>query len=125
MNGRIPRRFVGLALSVVTTLALCAGCLGTESEATSCSKVGSEIEKERQRLQACTTDSDCGASESKGTCGCTRAIPVRADADTTRYRALVDRAIECDLPFGGTCDCPKTDGFRCENSACSWVYVTP
>jgi hypothetical protein len=123
-----------MGLMVLALGASAPACLNTYTqdgetsnpEEASCSNVSKELEAERQRLQACESDNDCGASEGKGSCGCTRALAIRADADPTRYRALVDRAIACGLPAGGgSCDCPKADGFRCEKASCAWNYVSP
>lgn len=124
----ICRAFVSAATTFVVV-----GCLNSYQESDSspsdepsCRDVLEEIAAEKRQLQQCASDSDCGASEGKGTCGCTRALAIRNDADPTRYRELIDRAISCDLPVGGgTCDCPKADGFRCDNAVCTWNYVSP
>jgi hypothetical protein len=119
------KRWVGMSLAAIALSTTISACLDNSSdEDDACRKLEAALASEKQHLQACQSDTDCGASEGKGTCGCTRALPIRADADPTKYRALIDRAIACDLPVGGgSCDCPPAKGFRCDNNVCAWNYL--
>ena len=57
-------------------------------------------------------------------CGCTRNLVARLDADETRFRDLL--ATQADMQCGGmasTCDCPEADGYACENGRCTWNYL--
>jgi hypothetical protein len=74
-------------------------------------------------IQRCESDADCGASVSEGTCGCTRATPVRRDAKTAEYIDLVKKVASCSDLGGGTCDCPPADGFACVENKCEWNYA--
>jgi hypothetical protein len=58
-------------------------------------------------------------------CGCTRELVARLDADTTRFEALKDARIggESCISLGSTCDCPNAEGFACSSGFCTWNYV--
>lgn len=126
-TSRIEKFVIGswLTVAIVAIGLATSGCSPDDDQTAGCSKLANEIEVERQLLQHCDSDGDCGASEGKGSCGCTRGLAIRADADPTKYRALIDRAASCELPLGSTCDCPAADGFRCESGRCAWNYITP
>jgi len=111
----------------VCSLALFHGCAsrdGATATDDKCTSVESKIAAELAKVQSCSDDGECGSSESKGTCGCTRAVAVRTGADTTVYLDLLDQRTACGIPSGGVCDCPNADGFRCINSTCEWNYVS-
>jgi hypothetical protein len=58
-------------------------------------------------------------------CGCTRDLVARLNADTQQFYAWKDATIggEPCNEFGSTCDCPKADGFVCAKGRCAWNYV--
>lgn len=72
--------------------------------------------------QACTRDDECGTAMPSTSCGCTRNLVVRTDADMAAYRSLTE--LGCG-GVGGTspCDCPPADGFRCFGGRCAWNYT--
>ena len=121
-------KFAKLAGACWLMLATSAACTVGGSNAphegdVNCSSVLAELEAEREAIQRCDSNEDCGASEGAGTCGCTRALPIRIDADPRRYRGLIARANACDFPSGSTCDCPNADGFRCLEGICAWNFT--
>lgn len=117
----------GSGASTVGGFAPSAGTPGSGgasgAPALDCPTLATELTRAENDIQACTDDDECGASLSKGTCGCTRALPVRIDADVTEYSALSDRYARCRTVGGGVCDCPTADGFRCVENRCAWNYV--
>ncbi len=90
----------------------------------SCQRIDAEREKELARVQACSVAADCGQPITGSSCGCTRNLVARKDADLTDYLKLQQLAAEaCDVG-GSTCDCPEADGFACVNERCTWNYTT-
>jgi hypothetical protein len=101
------------------------GAGGTTGGATTCASVVQELAAELTNIQRCTTASDCGQVLIGTSCGCTRDLVARLDADTTRFHQLRNMRIDgtpC-AEFSGTCDCPAADGFACLGGACAWNYV--
>lgn len=93
-------------------------------DAQSCEELERQRDAELASLQACRTDADCG-TELRGTsCGCTRNLVARADADLTRFSRIQAQlsAAECG-GFISTCDCPPADGFACSEGRCTWNYL--
>ncbi len=92
----------------------------------SCSELTDAIEVEGSFIRSCTQDSDCGQVLSGTSCGCTRNLIARNDADVSQYYRLIDQAVsqECSeaLPIS-TCDCPQVTGVGCHQGICGWNYV--
>lgn len=105
-----PMTFVWLALS---------GCPISEPERT-CEQVEAEFQSERAELQSCEQDRECGQVLEGTSCGCTRNLVARNDADTTVFYDLLDEMneLECDAGLTSVCDCPMTAGFRCDDGTC-------
>ncbi|MDC3960390.1 hypothetical protein KEG38_41440 [Polyangium jinanense] len=98
---------------------------GGGSAMLTCAELEVELPKERQAIMSCTADVQCG-QELKGTsCGCTRNLVARLDADATRFYELLEQwqTLECEEIIVGTCDCPNANGFACKNGFCTWNYV--
>ena len=76
-------------------------------------------------LRSCQADSECGQPMHGTSCGCTRDMVARLDADLTWFNALRRRGnlLGCNMPFASTCDCPEADGFVCNEGFCNWNYV--
>lgn len=91
----------------------------------SCESMVEALAAELSEIQQCESDEDCGASVGEGTCGCTRATPVRLDAESTEYVNLLMavKNAACASVGGSVCDCPKADGFVCVSNKCAWNYV--
>lgn len=92
----------------------------------SCGEVTTAFGEELAFIRYCTRASDCGQPLVGTSCGCTRDLVARADADTTRFYAILDRADElgCEPPGGvSTCDCPAAEGFACVANQCTWNYL--
>jgi hypothetical protein len=77
------------------------------------------------RVQQCQSAADCGQRIPGSSCGCTRDLIARNDADLTSYLGQRARASElaCETEGGSTCDCPNANGFACIDSVCGWNYV--
>ena len=91
---------------------------------TTCDEAEAALDIALDRIQSCTTDDQCGQVLTGTSCGCTRDLVARLDADTTRFYELLE--FPGDLDCGGfvsTCDCPPTDGFACVEGTCSWNYT--
>lgn len=91
-----------------------------------CEAVQAEFEAESTAIRSCTEAAECGQELTGTSCGCTRNLVARLDADTTRFYDLIAQAgeIECDLGLESTCDCPEVVGFACEEGLCAWDYGT-
>jgi hypothetical protein len=90
-----------------------------------CATVEAQRQEELASVQRCSTAADCGQPIAGSSCGCTRDLVARNDADLDRYLDLQQSASElCDVG-GSTCDCPEADGFACVNQRCTWNYTTP
>jgi hypothetical protein len=88
-----------------------------------CDAIEAEREEELASIQQCSTAADCGQPIKGSSCGCTRDLVARKDADLERYLELQQSALET-CGFGGsTCDCPEADGFACVNERCAWNYT--
>lgn len=90
-----------------------------------CAAVLALFKKELQSIQTCDKDSDCGKVLTGTSCGCTRNKVANKSADTTRFYAIIKhaQANQCSLPLVSTCDCPRTNGFKCVQKQCTWNYV--
>lgn len=76
-------------------------------------------------IQTCTEAAQCGQVLEGTSCGCTRNLVARLDADLSEWIVYRDAAIAQECWIGGTsvCDCPDTDGFDCIGGTCTWNYV--
>jgi hypothetical protein len=111
---------------------LLAGCSGSSENNLAALCV--ELRAELNAVQTCTSADDCGQVMTGTSCGCTRNLVARSDADLSTFSRLKaevgaklgnpDEPIECrGLQFGSTCDCPVTDGFTCTQNRCAWNYT--
>ena len=79
-------------------------------------------------VQSCDVDADCGQPIVGTSCGCTRDLVARVDADLTAYEDAVQAAADqqCEVGATGVCDCPAAAGFICsEEKVCEWNYLEP
>jgi len=107
------------------SVAVTGGSSGAGSP--SCDDVRRALDEELAAIRSCSVDSECGQALEGTSCGCTRDLVARLDADTTRFdellRIQVDR--QTCANFGSECDCPLADGFECKNNQCNWRYLDP
>lgn len=92
----------------------------------SCSAVSDALAAELRYLQFCTRASDCGQALVGTSCGCTRDLVARRDADPVQFYEIFARGQElsCNsLGFVSPCDCPPADGFACVANRCAWNYT--
>jgi hypothetical protein len=92
--------------------------------APSCADVEAEYRAQLDVIQSCQQDAECGQVLLGTSCGCTRDLVARSDADTTRFEQLRTQLQNqaCDLG-ASTCDCPEADGFVCTQGRCAWNYT--
>ena len=90
-----------------------------------CDFVRQQTQDELAHIQACNTDADCGQVLRGTSCGCTRDLVARVDAETQAFYLWMDVTVDGEQcnEFGSTCDCPKADGFVCAKGRCAWNYV--
>jgi len=110
----------------------CNQCTCTENGGIACTARACEnrcegLEASRQeelaKVQQCATAAECGQPIAGSSCGCTRNLVARNDADLTRYVQLqADASTACGIG-GSPCDCPAADGFACVNQRCAWNYT--
>lgn len=74
---------------------------------------------------SCSVDSDCGLVLPNTSCGCTRDLVARTDANPKRFEELQGVTVDGErcVSFGSACDCPTTYGFACEAGRCTWDYT--
>jgi hypothetical protein len=90
----------------------------------SCDDARKAFEEELAKIQACKAASDCGQVLEGTSCGCTRDLVARLDADPERFRELAAATVngeQCNV-LGSECDCPETNGFACTSGRCAWNY---
>lgn len=90
----------------------------------SCQELEGARDAELAEIQSCANDEECGQVLFDTSCGCTRNLVARLDADTLHFeqiQAALNLA-DCD-GLVSTCDCPPADGFECVNGRCSWNYL--
>ncbi len=115
----------------ISILLLSACTLEPKEDDTSlpptCEQIQTEFQAESIDIRSCTEAAQCGQELTGTSCGCTRNLVARLDADTTRFYELIGEAgeLECDLGLESTCDCPEVRGFLCEDGLCAWDYGTP
>ncbi|MDH5671922.1 MAG: BPTI/Kunitz domain-containing protein [Myxococcales bacterium] len=94
-----------------------------------CSQAAGLFAMELADAQRCELDSECGAVLSGSSCGCTRDLVLRNDADDGELQRLLELAHpvtgERCLDSSSDCDCPEADGFICKAGRCNWNYADP
>jgi hypothetical protein len=89
----------------------------------SCADLSEELAAEIDSIQACESDDECGQPLQGTSCGCTRNLVARKDADIGRFEELRDEhGARCDGGLGSICDCPAADGYKCSSNRCGWNY---
>lgn len=103
------------------------GCTGRAciDAGSSCDSLVSETRAALASAQKCTTSADCGQVIPGSSCGCTRDLVARSDADLSMYTSLKSETARrgCETEGGSTCDCPPAQGFACVANMCTWNYV--
>ena len=91
----------------------------------SCDSLQKELKSTLSDVQRCTSAADCGQPIPGSSCGCTRDLVARKDANLSSYLAQRAKVSElgCATDGGSTCDCPSAEGFTCTNNVCGWNYV--
>jgi hypothetical protein len=94
--------------------------------AASCEDLEAEYRGQLTSIQSCEQDAECGQELVGTSCGCTRNLVARSDADLTRFEQLRTQLQNqgCDSGGVSTCDCPEADGFVCTDGRCGWNYVS-
>lgn len=113
-------------------LLLLTGCIfvvdddDREPDLRTCDDIVAAVDDESREIRACTAPEQCGQELHGTSCGCTRNLVARTDADTERFYRLLGLAEDesCDVGMDSTCDCPEADGFDCVDGYCAWNYVT-
>ncbi|HKO52926.1 MAG TPA: hypothetical protein VJV79_34695 [Polyangiaceae bacterium] len=92
----------------------------------SCESLVSELQSTLNSVQKCTSAAECGQPIPGSSCGGTRDLIARKDADLSSYLAQRAKVAEvgCASEGGSTCDLPYADGFACIKNVCGWNYVT-
>ena len=92
---------------------------------------------ELNKIRSCQNNADCGQVLVGTSCGCTRNLVARKEANLTKFNDLRKTALallsisstmhdECSqITMGSTCDCPDADGFLCVDKVCTWNYTQP
>ncbi|HEX2877286.1 MAG TPA: hypothetical protein VHP33_38820 [Polyangiaceae bacterium] len=91
----------------------------------SCESLVNELKATLSSVQKCASAADCGQPIPGSSCGCTRDLIARRDANLEPYLELRAKANEqaCSIEGGSTCDCPSADGFACIDNVCGWNYT--
>ena len=126
MSLRLSVIALGLALGAACDPTTPTGGGDTEPEPTleTCDEVDTALGDESARIRSCTTAEECGQVLTGTSCGCTRDLVARNDADTTEFYELM--ALQVELECGGmisTCDCPPAIGYDCVSNSCTWNYI--
>ncbi len=92
-----------------------------------CADVERDLEAALADVRSCASSSECGQVLEGTSCGCTRNLVARNDADASRVFALLAERVNGETCAGlsSTCDCPEVSGFTCEQGVCGWNYVVP
>ena len=88
-----------------------------------CSEAEAALQREVEKLTRCDSDAQCGQVLEGTSCGCTRNVVARLDADLATFETRQARMQE--LGCGGmvsVCDCPPADGYVCAQGHCAWDY---
>jgi hypothetical protein len=100
------------------------GSSGAGGHSGNASNICEALEEELALIQSCQVDAECGQVLQGTSCGCTRDLVARSDADTSAFFELFQSAAEAGCGgFGSTCDCPETFGFVCLEGRCAHDYV--
>lgn len=103
------------------------GATGTAGMAPSltCDGVRKLAAEELERIQSCSADSECGLVLPNTSCGCTRDLVARTEANPEHFQDLQRTTIDGErcVSLGSACDCPKTYGYSCEGGRCTWDYT--
>jgi hypothetical protein len=94
-------------------------------EVDTCGPIVQDYQNELTEIRSCETDDQCGQVLAGTSCGCTRNLVARNDADLADLEEIRAKAEanECSLGGISTCDCPAADGFACEGGFCTWNYL--
>jgi len=92
----------------------------------SCDDRVKELAATLASAQKCDSAADCGQRIPESSCGCTRDLIARNDADLSPYLAQRSKVRElgCETVGGSTCDCPNADGYACIDHVCGWNYTS-
>jgi hypothetical protein len=106
-------------------LATTAGCPYDDPQPAECDTIVADYEAELAAVQSCTDHAECGQPIPGTSCGCTRDLVARTDADLTVVGELQAQAAEeaCDIGGTSVCDCPEALGFGCFDGACAFNHV--
>jgi hypothetical protein len=90
----------------------------------SCDELEAQRADELASIQACSADAECGQPLLGTSCGCTRDLVARTDADISGFSEIQASLAEagCDGLIT-TCDCPAADGFACVGGRCTWNFT--
>jgi len=90
-----------------------------------CGPIVNDYQTELAEIMSCTSDDQCGQVLAGTSCGCTRNLVARLDADLADLEEIRAKAEanECSLGGISTCDCPAADGFVCNDGTCGWNYI--
>jgi|GEM_PF-1726199 len=90
-----------------------------------CDALVNEMKAALSSAQKCMSAADCGQPIPDSSCGCTRDLVARKDANLRPYLDVRSKvyALGCASEGGSTCDCPNADGFACIDNVCGWNYV--
>jgi hypothetical protein len=105
--------------------AVCTARYCGDPDAPTCSDVRAQAAEELASLQACSQAAECGQVLEGTSCGCTRDLVLRLDADPETYEIILASEVDgelCEQP-SSTCDCPYAEGFACVEGLCAWNYV--
>lgn len=90
---------------------------------------------ELKNVRSCQNDSECGQVLAGTSCGCTRDLVARKNADLAKLQELRKTSLALlgisstvpdacsDLHAASICDCPEANGFLCVDSVCKWNYT--
>jgi hypothetical protein len=95
-------------------------------EVDTCGPIVQDYENELTEIRSCASDDQCGQVLVGTSCGCTRNLVARIDADLADLEEIRTKAEinECSLGGISTCDCPAADGFVCDGGFCNWNYIS-
>lgn len=90
-----------------------------------CDDVESEYFDALEQVSSCAQADECGQPILGTSCGCTRNLVARTDADLGEVADLQAEAGELECDIGGTsvCDCPEALGFDCLEGTCAFNLV--
>ena len=109
---------------VVCTTIACA--TGGAPSVSSCDDVRAALASELASIQSCNGDEECGQVLEGTSCGCTRDLVARVNADPALVESLFKAEVggEPCIQNSSTCDCPAADGFACKSGRCTWNYTS-